>query len=125
MSQRTIRLDQLLLQEFSHELHTRWRSEAVRITLTGVNIADDLRQATIYFSVLGDDAVRAEAVKLLKRIRNPLKAEVFKRVQIKYTPALRFAHDDSSGRGAQLLNALDRVAQEDAVRDARNKPVEP
>lgn len=117
MSQRTTRLNQLLLREFSEELHTRWRTESVRITLTGFDISPDLRQAVVYYSVIGDTAERDQAQRLLKRVLNPLKAEVFKRVQIKYTPNLRFVFDDAPARGVRLIDVLDEVAREDAERD--------
>jgi ribosome-binding factor A len=119
MTQRTIRLNQLLLQEFSEELHTRWRTEAVRITFTGFDISPDLRAAILFYSVLGDINHRREATKLLKRILNPLKAEVFKRVPIKYTPEVRYVYDDSTERGVQLVNILDEVAHQDEERDRR------
>jgi ribosome-binding factor A len=71
--------------------------------------------------VLGDENDRREATKLLKRVLNPLKAEVFKRVPIKYTPEVRLNYDDSPARGVQLVNLLDAVAQEDEARDRRTR----
>ncbi|MDR2982615.1 MAG: 30S ribosome-binding factor RbfA [Puniceicoccales bacterium] len=119
MTQRTTRINQLLQREFSEVLHSRWRSEAVRITITGVDISPDLRQAIVFYSVIGDDTDKADARRLLKKVSKPLKAEVFKRVQIKYTPDLRFAYDDSSARGVNLISVLDEVAEEDKERDSR------
>jgi ribosome-binding factor A len=116
MSQRTIRLGQLLLQEFSGELHTRWRGESVCITLTGVGVSPDLRQATVYYSVVGDGAARARAGALLRRVLVPLKREVFRRVALKFTPGVRFVYDEAPARGARLVDVLDAVAREDAAR---------
>lgn len=118
MSQRTIRLNQLLLQEFSEQLHTRWRTESTRITFTGVEISPDLHNAVVYFSVIGDAGERDRARAFLQRVHKALKAAVFSRVQIKYTPGLRFAYDSSPERGVRLINVLDAVAREDAAREA-------
>ena len=116
MSQRTIRLNQLLLQEFSGELHTRWRGDAVCITLTGVSVSPDLRQATVFYSVVGDGAARQRADALLRRVLVPLKKAVFARVVVKFTPAVRFVYDEAPARGARLVDVLDAVAREDAAR---------
>lgn len=118
MPQRTVRLNQLLLQEFSEELHTRWRTEAVRITFTGFDISHDLRNATLHYSVIGGEADQKAARQLLKRVRNPLKAAVFGRVKIKYTPILRLAYDESAAQGVRLMGILDEIARADAGRDA-------
>ena len=119
MSQRTVRLNQLLLQEFSAELHSRWRTEAVRITLTGFDISPDLRNAVLYYAVLGGTDERKNAAKLLKRVLNTLKAEVFKRVPIKYTPDIRFIYDNSSERGVKLVSVLDEIAHQDEERERK------
>ncbi|MDR3228788.1 MAG: ribosome-binding factor A [Puniceicoccales bacterium] len=121
MSQRTTRVNQLLLRELSEELHTRWRSEAVRITFTSVEISDDLRNAIVRYAVLGDAEVTKKAGQFLRRIQKVLKAEVFRRVKIKYTPELRFIHDPSAERGAHLLGIMDTVAREDARRSAQTE----
>ncbi|MDR2513291.1 MAG: ribosome-binding factor A [Puniceicoccales bacterium] len=118
MSQRTIRLNQLLLQEFSEQLHARWRTESTCITFTGVEISPDLHNAVVYFSVVGDADERRRAQIFLQRILKTLKAAVFNRVRIKYTPSVRFAYDSSPERGSRLINALDAVAREDAARAA-------
>ena len=120
MAQRTTRINQLLQREFSEVLHTRWRSESVRITISGVDISPDLRQASVFYSVIGDAEEKQAARKLLTKVRNPLKAEVFKRVQIKYTPEVRFIYDESLARGVGLIDVLDQVAEEDRQREKRS-----
>ncbi|MDR0535895.1 MAG: ribosome-binding factor A [Puniceicoccales bacterium] len=120
MSQRTIRINQLLLREFSEELHTRWRQESVRVTFTRFDISDDLRNAVLAYTVVGGKDDVAAARQLLHRVMCPMKAAIFKRVPIKYTPEIRLVYDKSPERGASLLDVLDAVAREDAARDARH-----
>ncbi|MDR1497978.1 MAG: 30S ribosome-binding factor RbfA [Puniceicoccales bacterium] len=120
MSQRITRINQLLLREFSEQLHTRWKSESVRITFTSVEISPDLRNATIFYSVVGDDSERTAAQNLLHATARTLKHEVFKRVRIKYTPTLHFAYDESPERGSHITEILDSVAREDALRNDKH-----
>ncbi len=121
MSQRTGRINELLQREISDILHSRYRQDAVRITITGADISPDLRNAIIHYSVIGDEAEKEKAKKLFKKAGKVLKTETFKRIQIKYTPEMRFLYDDSPARGTLLIDALDKTAQEDAERDERYK----
>ncbi len=119
MSQRTTRINELLRHEISDQLHARWRSESVRITITAVEITTDLREAKIFYAVLGGEEEKASAKKFLERITKTLRMSVAKRVILKYTPSYRFTEDRGAEEGVALLNALDRVAEEDAAREAR------
>ena len=119
MSQRTVRINELLRRAISDQLHERWRSESVRITVTAVEISPDLRDARIYYAVLGGSEEKAAARRLLERVTKTLRMEVAKRVILKYTPAYRFIEDRGAEGGVALLNRLDEIAAEDAARDAR------
>lgn len=119
MSQRTVRINELLRHEISEQLHSRWRGESVRITITAVEISPDLRDARIFYAVLGGNEEKAAARRLLERAMKTLRMEVAKRVILKYTPAYRFIEDRGAEQGVSLLNRLDEIAAEDAARDAR------
>ena len=56
---RNIRVNELLRQELSLILHTRFKGETVAVTLTEVDVAPDHRTAHVYYTVIGDDARRA------------------------------------------------------------------
>jgi len=106
---RVHRINELLLREVSDLLHTRFRERTVGITVTEVDVTPDLRSARIYYSVFGGDIARHEAVKLLEEIKGELQARVFKKVTLKYTPALSFHYDDSTVRGNRTLAILDEL----------------
>lgn len=119
MSQRTERINELLRLEISDQLHSRWRSESVRITITAVEISPDLRDARIFYAVLGGNDEKRAARRLLERVTKTLRMSVAKRVILKYTPTYRFVEDRGAENGVALLNRLDEIAAEDAARDAR------
>ena len=67
MSKRISRVNELLQRELSEQLRLRYRSQAVKITISEVETSPDLRNATIYYSVLGDDTDLRERVNSFAR----------------------------------------------------------
>jgi ribosome-binding factor A len=55
MGNRNLRVSELIKREISDILHTHMRAEAVMITITGVDVSPDHRNAEVFFSVLGDE----------------------------------------------------------------------
>lgn len=119
MAQRTVRVNELLQREISDVLHTEWRGESVRITITAVDISPDLRNAIVYYSVVGTPEDRKEARKLLGKVVNRIRAEVARRIVLKYNPEYKFVYDDSSARGVSIIDTLDKVAEQDKARDRK------
>ncbi len=119
MSQRTVRVNELLRLEISEQLHRRWPTESVRVTITAVDISPDLREARIYYSVIGGKEDRLAARRLFERVSKTLRMEVSKRVILKYTPAYRFVEDKGVAHGVSVIDLLDQVAAEDAARDEK------
>lgn len=76
-------------------------------TLTGIDLSDNLRNARVYYSVLGDeeDVIRAQAG--LDSAKGFIKREVALRVDLKYMPEIFFMHDPSLEKG----NSLDKLFQ--------------
>lgn len=109
MAKRKIRVDELLKREVSLIIHTDFRSEAVRITVTEVDVSPDLRQATVYYSVIGEGNEAEEAANFFRRRASFIRRKVASRVILKYLPFFDFRHDPSLARGAQLIETLDHL----------------
>lgn len=110
MSNRLIRVNELLQREISAFLHSRYSSEAVKITITGVQITGDLREAKVYYSVLGQETDAIQAGKWLLGKRNEIRETVAKNVIIRHVPLLTFVHDNHAPRTLrveQLLGEID------------------
>ncbi len=111
MSNRLIRVNELLHREISAFLHSKYSSESVSITITDVQITGDLREAKVYFSVLGKDADVVKAGKWLLAKRNEIRETVAKNVVIRHVPLLTFIHDNHAPRSLrieELLGEIDR-----------------
>lgn len=111
MSNRLIRVNELLQREISGYLRKRYTSESVAITITGVEITGDLREAKVFYSVLGSEADAQKTGKWLLRKRDEIREMLAKNVIIRHVPLLTFVHDDHAPRTLrieQLLAEIDR-----------------
>jgi ribosome-binding factor A len=107
MSNRLVRVAELLQREVSQQLRARWPQEAARITLTDTVVAPDLAQARIRYAVVGGPDHEQAAARLLAAIRGELRSLVGRAVTLKRTPELRFVLDESAERGMRIRKLLD------------------
>lgn len=63
------------------------------VTITEVRVTGDLHDATVFYTVLGDDAVREGAAEALEQARGQLRTEVGRQTGVKFTPTLAFKLD--------------------------------
>jgi ribosome-binding factor A len=78
------------------------------VTVTEVRITGDLHDATVFYTVLGDEAARADAAEALEHARGLLRTEVGRQTGVKFTPTLTFTLDalpDSAQHIDELLAA--------------------
>jgi ribosome-binding factor A len=113
MSNRTIRIGELVQRELGSYLHTRYQSEAVAITVAGVQVAPDLKSGRIFFSILGDEAAVAERMAWLKARAGEIRRELARRVQIKHSPEWTFLLDQATPRGNRILGLLDELSEKE------------
>ena len=102
MGQRVIRVNELLKREISSVLHTRFRSRAVSITITDVDTAQDLRKATAYYAVIGDEAKKEAASRFFRSHGHEIQREVVRSIVLKYHPQIEFRPDPGIDRGSRL-----------------------
>ena len=79
------------------------------ITVTKVKISRDLKYATIYFTVLGQDIDIKESEKALKKAIPFLRKEFGQRVRMKFVPELRFFYDDSLEYSAHMEKLFKKI----------------
>ncbi len=76
------------------------------ITITDARLTPDLREATLYYTVLGDDIARQESSQALESAKGVLRSTVGKQTGVRYTPSLTFVADvvpETAGRLDELL----------------------
>ena len=79
------------------------------ITVTGAKMAPDLKDVTVYVSIHGDEATRDSTLAGLHAAAGYLQREVAHRIQLRYTPHLRFAYDKSVAEGDKIERLLKEV----------------
>ena len=109
MSNRIVRINELVQREISDILRKRHTAEAVAITIAEVRIAPDLRDGRVFVAILGDAATVADRFRWLQKRSGEIRAELAKRVVMKFLPHLTYVLDKSTDRVARLLRALDEV----------------
>jgi ribosome-binding factor A len=113
MSQRQLRVAELVQREVSVALRQNWGSEASLITITRARVSPDLRQVYVGYAVSGGVPEKKAARNLFKRIRRELRATVGGILQMKSMPDLSFAEDDVTGGVARVQAMLDDLSRED------------
>jgi len=79
------------------------------VTITGVDTTPDLRQATVYVSVLGSDERRDASLAGLQSSHGVLQSRVNRELRLKRTPQLTFEYDPTVERGVRLSRLIDEL----------------
>ena len=109
------RVNEAVREVLSSRIATGLRDPRVGfVTVTGVETSPDLRNATVFVSVLGDDEQRAETLEGLEDSRKELQSALGSELRMKHTPILKFEHDDSVDRG---IRVTELIKQEESKRE--------
>lgn len=79
------------------------------VTLTDVEMSDDLRYAKVFFSVLGDEGQFKTTLKVLKGARTFIQAELAPRLRLRVMPEIDFCIDKSLAYGQHIEELLHSV----------------
>ena len=107
MSRRIDRVNELLRREISTVIQRDYEWEGKMITVSAVEVTQDLKEGRVWIGVIGGGA--EPVIEKLNRAHGAIQAAVMKRVVLKSTPVLRFKHDDSAVRGVEIVNLLEEV----------------
>ena len=89
------------------------------VTITDTRVTGDLREATVFYTVYGDDEERKAAAAGLESAKGILRSEVGRAAGVKFTPTLTFVMDALPDTARNIEDLLDKARQSDAkVREA-------
>jgi ribosome-binding factor A len=83
------------------------------VTVLRVEVAEDLRQAKVFVSVMGTETERNLALRGLKHAVGFFHSKVADRLQIRFTPTLRFQLDDSVKKSVEMGQLIDQALASD------------
>lgn len=109
---RSTRVADLIRREVADILQNRIKDPRVGfLTVTDISLSDDLRNATVFLSIL-DKAEAVATVKILNASSGFVKAELGRRIRLRYMPSITFRIDEAVERGEKI----DRL-----LRDLKNR----
>jgi ribosome-binding factor A len=85
------------------------------ITITDTRVTGDLHDATVFYTVLGDDNARQETAAALESARGVLRSEVGKQTQVRFTPTLTFILDGIQDNVQHIDELLAKAHAADAA----------
>ena len=89
------------------------------ITVTDVRLTGDSREATIFYTVMGDEQERAGTEAALASATGMLRTTVGKRLGLRYAPSLAFVLDATADTAAALEDLLAETRRRDAELQAQ------
>ena len=84
------------------------------VTITDVRVSGDLHDATIFYTVLGDDAARTASAAALESAKGVLRSEVGRQTGVRFTPTLTFVLDSLPDSAKHIDELLAVAAAADA-----------
>ena len=120
-SLRLQRVRELLKREIGEAVRREFHvSECGLISVNDVDVAGDLKSATVFVSILGNPDQQKRGFQMLNNHRVRIQGLVARAIILKYTPKLKFAFDDSIVRGNRVLQIMEELEKSTPSEDAEH-----
>jgi ribosome-binding factor A len=84
------------------------------VTITDARVTNDLREATVFYTVMGTEAERSETAAALDSAKGVLRTEVGRQTGVRFTPSLAFVADAVPENAKHIEDLLRQAAAADA-----------
>jgi ribosome-binding factor A len=111
--QRSERVGELLTEVIAEVLREDIRDPRVTgVTITAARVTKDLRQARIYFTILGGAVENKDSVLAgLKSALGFIRSRIGKQLKLRFVPAIEFFYDQSVDEAERIEKLLRQVKQ--------------
>lgn len=113
MSDRMLRVNSIIREVLAEEIERMSDSRLEFVSVTAVDTMANLRQATVYIDVLGEDD-QEDALRALRGAAKRLQSVLGSQVRMKYTPALEFEIDPGVTSGRRIEAILRDLNEDEA-----------
>jgi ribosome-binding factor A len=104
---RSLRVRELLQQELSYLFTRRMKDPRLEsVTITRVEMTDDIKYARVYVSIYGKEEDRDEIMKALEGATGFIRGQLGRKLRIKQVPELTFRLDDSAEYSVKISKML-------------------
>ena len=87
------------------------------VTVTGVDVTNDLRHARVYVSVMGSDEERKTTLEGLESLAAHLRSRVARAVRLRTAPEIEFRLDLTVERAARIETLLSELHRDEGEKD--------
>lgn len=117
---RSERVEELIREEICEILREKVSDPRIGfVSITEVKISPDLKNASIYVSIFGDEKKKAEAMQGLYSATGFIRGELGHMLELRETPQIRFVRDDSIERGSRVLHIMSKLEHEKRIRKVK------
>ena len=110
---RVEKLQELMKQEISDIIFHELKDPRIGfVTVTSVACTDDLREAKIYVSVMGDEKKARDTLNGLNSSLGFVRREIGKRIRLRCTPEIIFALDTSLSYSDHIQRLLNEIHED-------------
>jgi ribosome-binding factor A len=108
---RSQRVSDLLRKEIADIIMYKLKDPRIGfITVTGVDVTDDIKIARIYVSILKDEE-RKTTIEILNSAKSFIRSELSKRLRMKFIPSIEFRLDTSIESGHKIERLLKEAGE--------------
>jgi ribosome-binding factor A len=119
-SRRLLKAAEAIREVVSMAILTELRDPRIQhVTVTGVEVAPDMRSAKVSVSVMGDEGRQHLCIRGLQNASGYLQSQLAKKIDTRYTPRLTFELDLGVKKSLEVAKILHELAME----REQNKPV--
>ena len=110
---RSQRVSDLLREEIADIIFHKMKDPRLGfITVTGVDVTEDLKISVVYVSVLKEEE-KKPTLEILNSAKSFIRSELTKRLRMKFIPSVEFRLDPSVEYGSKIDKLLDEIKKKD------------
>ena len=99
-------------REISSIIHEELKDPRIGfLTVTRIELTQDLRYAKIFFSVLGTEKEQTDTQEALKSASGFIRRLIAQRIRLRLVPEIRFIQDKSSEYSVHIQQELDKIKE--------------
>jgi ribosome-binding factor A len=125
-TRRTVRVAEAIRAELARLCAKERSLETMLLSIQGVEVTPDLRQAFVFVSSLNSKLSQESILSSLEHLRHHWQKEVGDRLRLKFTPRLEFRFDEAIERGDRVMEILTDLGLEERPQpQPKKKPSAP
>ena len=108
-------LSNLLLTEYSTKL-------PALTTITEVKLTSDLREARVFYSVMGSQEAKEKVKQFFQKAKGRLRSHIASRITMRFHPSLEFRLDDTLDYAERIDKLIEQTHQQRETKPSSNEP---